>query len=161
MPTTFQVIGNVADFSNGFLAGINFRVETQPEVKTGDVSIHSNPNKPVAVSDDDGNFTFLLITKVGLWYRVYTDFGEINPVNLAGYIPDVDDPTTGVVFPPGTVISLRTVMDEDPTPGYEGIAYAGGGGLAGVGVSTIWSGSQAAYDAITTPDPDALYFVTG
>ena len=32
---------------------------------------------------------------------------------------------------------------------------------AGVGVSTIWSGSQAAYDAITTPDPDTLYFVTG
>ena len=40
-------------------------------------------------------------------------------------------------------------------------AAAGGGGLAGVGVSTIWSGSQAAYDAITTPDPDTLYFVTG
>ena len=35
------------------------------------------------------------------------------------------------------------------------------GGLAGVGVSTIWSGSQVAYDAITTPDPDTLYFVTG
>lgn len=35
------------------------------------------------------------------------------------------------------------------------------GVLAGVGVSTIWSGSQAAYDAITTPDPDTLYFVAG
>lgn len=36
-----------------------------------------------------------------------------------------------------------------------------GGNVQGVGVSTIWSGSQAAYDAITTPDPDTLYFVTG
>ena len=35
------------------------------------------------------------------------------------------------------------------------------GGLAGVGVRTVWSGSQAAYDAITTPDADTLYFVTG
>ena len=31
----------------------------------------------------------------------------------------------------------------------------------GVGVSTVWAGSQAAYDAISTPDPDTLYFVTG
>ena len=40
-------------------------------------------------------------------------------------------------------------------------AASGDSALAGVGVSTIWSGSQAAYDAITAPDPDTLYFVTG
>ena len=36
-----------------------------------------------------------------------------------------------------------------------------GGNLQGVGVSTVWAGSQAAYDAISTPDPNTLYFVTG
>ena len=36
-----------------------------------------------------------------------------------------------------------------------------GGSLTGVGVSTAWAGSQAAYDAIGTPDPNTLYFVTG
>ena len=45
--------------------------------------------------------------------------------------------------------------------GVEAAAAAADAALAGVGVSTIWSGSQAAYDAITTPDPDTLYFVTG
>lgn len=35
------------------------------------------------------------------------------------------------------------------------------GKAAGVGVSTVWAGSQAAYDAIGTPDPNTLYFVTG
>ena len=45
--------------------------------------------------------------------------------------------------------------------GVEAVAAAADAALAGVGVSTIWSGSQAAYDAITTPDPDTLYFVTG
>ena len=34
-------------------------------------------------------------------------------------------------------------------------------GVQGVGVSTVWAGSQAAYDAISTPDPNTLYFVTG
>ena len=33
--------------------------------------------------------------------------------------------------------------------------------VQGVGVSTVWAGSQAAYDAISTPDPNTLYFVTG
>ena len=36
-----------------------------------------------------------------------------------------------------------------------------GGNVQGVGVSTVWAGSQAAYDAISTPDPNTLYFVTG
>lgn len=34
-------------------------------------------------------------------------------------------------------------------------------GVQGVGVSTVWAGSQTAYDAISTPDPNTLYFVTG
>ena len=34
-------------------------------------------------------------------------------------------------------------------------------GVQGVGVSTVWAGSQAAYDAISTPDPSTIYFVTG
>lgn len=38
---------------------------------------------------------------------------------------------------------------------------AGTSDLQGVGVSTVWAGSQAAYDAISTPDPNTLYFVTG
>ena len=36
-----------------------------------------------------------------------------------------------------------------------------GGNVQGVGVSTVWAGSQAAYDAISTPDPSTIYFVTG
>jgi hypothetical protein len=59
----------------------------------------------------------------------------------------VDDPTTGVVFPPGTVINLRTVMDEDPTPGYEGLVYSGPPNVLTIGtVTTGAPGSDADAD---------------
>jgi len=52
-------------------------------------------------------------------------------VHLAGYVPDVGDPTTGTAFPALTVIDLKDVVSEDPTPGFEAVFWAGPEGPQG------------------------------
>ena len=147
MPVTFQVVGNLADFGNDPRAGVKVRATASPGVKVGDVAVHSNEPETV-VTDEDGAFALTLISVPGVWYTIRTPYSNaMNTVRLAGYIPDVDDPTTGVVFPPGTVISLRDVMDEDPTPGYEGLVYSGPPNVLTIGtVTTGAPGSDAAAD---------------
>lgn len=131
MPVTFQVVGNLADFGNDVRADVMVRATATPGVKVGDVAVHSNEPETV-VTDAAGAFVLELVSLPGVWYRIRTPYANaINTVHLAGYVPDVDDPTTGTVFAPGVVIDLRSVMDEDPTPGYEAIAYVGGGGGGG------------------------------
>ena len=147
MPVTFQVVGNLADFGNDPREGVKVRATASPGVKVGDVAVHSNEPETV-VTDAAGAFTLELISVVGVWYTIRTPYSNaMNTVRLAGYIPDVDDPTTGVVFPPGTVISLRDVMDEDPTPGYEGLVYSGPPNVLTIGtVTTGAPGSDANAD---------------
>ena len=147
MPVTFQVVGNLADFGNDPREGVKVRATASPGVKVGDVAVHSNEPETV-VTDAAGAFTLELISVVGVWYTIRTPYSNaMNTVRLAGYIPDVDDPTTGVVFPPGTVISLRDVMDEDPTPGYEGLVYSGPPNVLTIGtVTTGAPGSDADAD---------------
>ena len=147
MPVTFQVVGNLADFGNDPRAGVKVHATASPGVKVGDVAVHSNEPETV-VTDAAGAFTLELISVVGVWYTIRTPYSNaMNTVRLAGYIPDVDDPTTGVVFPPGTVISLRDVMDEDPTPGYEGLVYSGPPNVLTIGtVTTGAPGSDADAD---------------
>lgn len=121
MPVTFQVVGNLADFGNDPRAGVKVRATATPGVKVGDVAVHSNEPETV-VTDAAGAFTLKLVSLPGVWYRIQTPYANgINTVNLAGYVPDVGDPTSGAVFPALTVINLKDVVSEDPTPGYEAI----------------------------------------
>ena len=121
MPVTFQVVGNLADFGNDPRAGVKVRATASPGVKVGDVAVHSDEPETV-VTDEDGAFALTLISVPGVWYTIRTPYSNaINTVRLAGYTPDVEDPTTGDAFAPGVVIDLIDVMDEDPSPGYEGI----------------------------------------
>lgn len=127
MPVTFQVVGNLADFGNDPRAGVKVHATASPGVKVGDVAVHSNEPETV-VTDAAGAFTLELVSLPGVWYTIRTPYSNaINTVRLAGYTPDAEDPTTGTEFPALTVINLRTVMDEDPTPGYEGINVNPGG----------------------------------
>ena len=129
MPVTFQVVGNLADFGNDPRAGVKVHATASPGVKVGDVAVHSNEPETV-VTDAAGAFTLELVSLPGVWYTIRTPYSNaINTVRLAGYTPDVEDPTTGTEFPALTVINLRTVMDEDPTPGYDVLAYLDDGAL--------------------------------
>lgn len=131
MPVTFQVVGNLADFGNDVRAGVKVRATATPGVKVGDVAVHSNEPETV-VTDAAGAFTLELVSLPGVWYRIQTPYANaINTVNLAGYVPDVGDPTTGTVFPALTVINLKDVVSEDPTPGYEAVFWAGPEGPQG------------------------------
>ncbi len=127
MPVTFQVVGNLADFGNDPRAGVKVRATASPGVKVGDVAVHSNEPETV-VTDEDGAFALTLISVPGVWYTIRTPYSNaMNTVRLAGYIPDVDDPTTGEAFPADTEIDLIDVMDEDPTPGFAGVVINPGG----------------------------------
>ena len=147
MPVTFQVVGNLADFGNDPRAGVKVHATASPGVKVGDVAVHSNEPETV-VTDAAGAFTLELVSLPGVWYTIRTPYSNaINTVRLAGYTPDAEDPTTGTEFPALTVINLRTVMDEDPTPGYEGLVYSGPPNVLTVGtVTTGAPGSDAAAD---------------
>lgn len=131
MPVTFQVVGNLADFGNDVRADVMVRATATPGVKVGDVAVHSNEPETV-VTDAAGAFTLELVSLPGVWYRIQTPYANaINTVHLAGYVPDVGDPTTGTVFPALTVINLKDVVSEDPTPGYEAVFWAGPEGPQG------------------------------
>ena len=135
MPVTFQVVGNLADFGNDVRAGVKVRATATPGVKVGDVAVHSNEPETV-VTDAAGAFVLELVSLPGVWYRIQTPYANaINTVHLAGYVPDVGDPTTGAVLPVGTVIDLKDVVSEDPTPGFEAVSLQliGGRELYGTG----------------------------
>lgn len=131
MPVTFQVVGNLADFGNDVRADVTVRATATPGVKVGDVAVHSNEPETV-VTDAAGAFVLELVSLPGVWYRIQTPYvNAINTVHLAGYVPDVGDPTTGAVLPVGTVIDLKDVVSEDPTPGFEAVFWAGPEGPQG------------------------------
>ena len=127
--TVFHVYVSLADFGGDPLSGILIEAVATPAVKKSGTSVHSNAPER-AYTGVDGTCTLNLLSIPGVWYQIRPvhSKGVFNPVNLAGYVPDVDDPTTGEVFPADTEINLKDVVDEDPTPGYEAIAYVGGGG---------------------------------
>jgi hypothetical protein len=125
------VVGNLADFGNDVRADVMVRATATPGVKVGDVAVHSNEPETV-VTDAAGAFVLELVSLPGVWYRIRTPYANaINTVHLAGYVPDVGDPTTGTVFPALTVINLKDVVSEDPTPGYEAVFWAGPEGPQG------------------------------
>ncbi len=171
MPVTFQVVGNLADFGNDARTGVMVRATATPGVKVGDVAVHSNEPETV-VTDAAGAFVLELVSLPGVWYRIQTPYANaINTVHLAGYVPDVGDPTTGSVFPALTVINLKDVVSEDPTPGYEAISLTPGvasvNGVAGdvtldaadVGAATAAQGALA--DTATQPGDLATVATTG
>lgn len=142
MPVTFQVVGNLADFGNDPREGVEVRATATPGVKVGDVAVHSNEPETV-VTDAAGAFTLELVSLPGVWYRIQTPYSNaMNTVRLAGYVPDVGDPTTGAVFPALTVINLKDVVSEDPTPGYEGLVYSGPPNVLTVGTVTTGAPAQ-------------------
>ena len=147
MPVTFQVVGNLADFGNDPRAGVKVRATATPGVKVGDVAVHSNEPETV-VTDAAGAFTLELISVVGVWYTIRTPYSNaMNTVRLAGYIPDVDDPTMGEAFPADTEIDLIDVMDEDPTPGFAGVVINPGGlTIADNGDGTLTLGGNSITD---------------
>ena len=123
--STFSVVGTLVDFGNTPRPGVKVRATATPGLKIGDEGVHSNEPE-MTTSDETGAFEFELVTLPGVWYRISTPFSEeLRVVNLAGYIPDPEDTTTGNELPDGTVIDIRDILNEDPTPGYEAIAYAG------------------------------------
>lgn len=141
MSVTFDVFVPLADFGADPRPGVTVRAVATPRVKLGPDAIHSAEKS--AVTDEAGHATLTLVSVVGVWYEISSP-GAINPVRLAGYVPDVEDPTTGEVFAADVVINLRTVMDEDPTPGYVPIAVYPGGGGGGVTVHGELTGREAA-----------------
>jgi len=160
------VVGNLADFGNDARAGVKVRATATPGVKVGDVAVHSNQPETV-VTDAAGAFTLELVSLPGVWYRIQTPYANgINTVNLAGYVPDVGDPTTGTAFPALTVINLKDVVSEDPTPGYEAITVGatsvngkvGAVVLDAAGVGADPAGTAASLvGALTIPDsPDDI-----
>ena len=159
---TFTLVGNLADFGADPRAGVRVRIVGTPRIKVDDGTIYSDQPETVT-TDSTGAFTTDLISTPGLWYQVSTPFVRaVNPVHVAAYIPDPDDPTTGTAFAAGVTVDLADVMDEDPTPGYDGVFLGGGGGgvtdhAALTGRSTANShpisaitGLQAALDAAAT-----------
>lgn len=169
MPVTFQVVGNLADFGNDVRAGVKVRATATPGVKVGDVAVHSNQPETV-VTDAAGAFTLELVSLPGVWYRIQTPYANgINTVNLAGYVPDVGDPTTGTAFPALTVINLKDVVSEDPTPGYEAITVGATSvngqvgtivlDAADVGAATAAQGAKA--DTAVQPGALATVATTG
>jgi len=144
----FHVYVSLADFGGDPLSGILIEAVATPAVKKSGTSVHSNAPER-AYTGVDGTCTLNLLSIPGVWYQIRPvhSKGVFNPVNLAGYVPDVDDPTTGEAFPADTEISLRDVVDEDPTPGYEGINVNPGGlTIADNGDGTLTLGGNSITD---------------
>jgi lysophospholipase L1-like esterase len=144
----FHVYVSLADFGGDPLSGILIEAVATPAVKKSGTSVHSNAPER-AYTGVDGTCTLNLLSIPGVWYQIRPvhSKGVFNPVNLAGYVPDVDDPTTGEVFPADTEINLKDVVDEDPTPGYEGLVYSGPPNVLTIGtVTTGAPGSDADAD---------------
>ena len=157
MAVTFTLKADLADFGVHDRAGIKVRITAEPEIKKDSGRIHSDRPEDVT-TDPDGKCSKELLSAPGLWYRVTTPYVRaINPVRFAAYIPDPLDPTTGVPFPPDTVIHLDEIMDEDPTPGYDGVFIGGRvptGGTVGQRLTKV-SGTDFDTGWADLPDADA------
>jgi len=154
VPVTFQVVGNLADFGNDVRADVMVRATATPGVKVGDVAVHSNEPETV-VTDAAGAFVLELVSLPGVWYRIQTPYANaINTVHLAGYVPDVGDPTTGTAFPALTVINLKDVVSEDPTPGFEAVGLIDSGALAAE------TAARAAADSAHAADTTDVHGIT-
>ncbi|TXH10487.1 MAG: hypothetical protein E6R04_05285 [Spirochaetes bacterium] len=122
---TFTVPVKLLDYGNQPRVGVKLVAAPIPAVKKdSEAAYGTDPEAPE--TDENGQTTFTLISLPGLWYRISGK--GVNAVRFAAYIPDPEDPRTGTVFPPGHSIPFEDIMDESPTPGYEAIAYMGGGG---------------------------------
>ncbi len=130
MTVTFDLVGNLGDFSDEPHAGAQVLVYALPRIKIGDVYVHSNEPERVT-TNESGEFTLTLVSIPGLWYSVRSASGShFNEITFAAYTPDPGNPETGDEFAPGLIINLRDITNEDPTPGYQAIAFStdGGGG---------------------------------
>lgn len=119
---TFTVPVKLLDYGNQPRVGIEIVAAPIPAVKKdSEAAYGTEPEAPL--TDESGLATLTLISLPGLWYRISGK--GINAVRFAAYIPDPEDPRTGTVFPPETVIQFEDIMDESPTPGYSGVVWAG------------------------------------
>lgn len=156
MPTvTFTVTGRLLDFGDDPVVGTRVTATASPSIKVGDVAVHSN-QPDTTVTDADGNFSLELVSLPGLWYRI-TAGRAINPVRIAAYIPDVSDPTTGAAFAPSTTFDIHDLVDETPTPGYQGLYLDAIGGVTDHGALTgLADDDHPQY--LTVARGDARYF---
>jgi hypothetical protein len=121
---TFTVTGPLMDYGNNPHVGVKVTAVGDPDLKVLAPSVHSNQlDGEGDTTDDQGNFMLTLVSAVGLWYLI-TAGRALNPVRIAAYIPDPGDPTTGTVFAPGTTFAIADLVDESPTPGYQGLVIA-------------------------------------
>jgi hypothetical protein len=119
---TFTVPVKLLDYGNQPRKGVEVLAAPLPAVKKGSGAVYgTEPEAPH--TDENGLATLTLVSFPGLWYRIRAK--GVNSVRFAAYIPDPDDPRTGVAFPPGTVIPFEDIVDENPTPGYEAMAFFG------------------------------------
>jgi hypothetical protein len=125
---TFVLQGTLLDFGGDPRPGVRVLAAPTPAVKADSQSVYGTEPE-AAVTAADGTFSIELVSLPGLWYRVTAK--GVNTTRLAAYIPDAVDPTTGLVFAPGLSIDLAEIMDENPTPGYEALVWAGPPGPAG------------------------------
>lgn len=119
---TFTVPVKLLDYGNQPRVGVKFVAAPIPAVKKDSEAVYgTEPEAPL--TDENGLATLTLISMPGLWYRIRAK--GVNSVRFAAYIRDPDDPSTGTVFPNGTVIPFEDIVDENPTPGYSGLALLG------------------------------------
>lgn len=122
MSVTFTLTGRLVDFGDDPRAGVKILAAPSPPVKVYDETVYGTEPES-AITDSNGEFSIELVSLVGLWYRITAPRANgINPVRLAAYVVDPDDTTTGTVFAPGQTFDLASIMDENPTPGYEAVA---------------------------------------
>jgi Collagen triple helix repeat (20 copies) len=125
---TFTITGTLLDFGGQPRIGVKVTAAPTPLGKVDTEAVYGTDPESM-VTDVDGQFVLTLVSLPGLWYRISAK--GVNSVRLAAYVPDGLDPTTGVPFAPGLNINLQDIVNEDPTPGYEAVVWAGPVGPVG------------------------------
>lgn len=162
---TWTLTGPLSAPHGAVLAGTEITLSLVPGVSRDPSGSDLRAGSTVAVVGADGTLTVK---------------GTGDPVMLLASSPDapvhyrlscIPRVLPSIVFtaPEGGTLALDDIVPEVPAPipavDASTLRAEWQAALAalvqGVGVSTVWAGSQAAYDAISTPDPNTLYFVTG